>query len=300
MEYKKYDQFYLKQIIDLLNICFPRKKISEKSFIWKHYNKIFNDKTLGMMAIDNEKVCSFVCFVPIAITRGGNILENIYSCAVQATHTEYRRQGIVSDLTQLIEKDLASGTVYLGFSNEDGVKIDKFSKKINYKILGQLNTKYVLSLPYKTNLEIKKVEKIIQKNNYYSDYYNILKDNDYVNWRYVENPKNEYEYYKVTKNPEEIGYIICRDKKTGYEVLDLLLINNDKKLYAETIKSFSKFSLSQKKIYSSYSYLPNKFWGKCFPVVSIRKKTNIYFTIKTTDANLLNIDNWIIQGGDIQ
>lgn len=300
MKNKEYDQSCLGQTVDLLNVCFPEKKVSERSFLWKHYDKFFNGGSVGMAAFDGEKMCSFVCFTPVIIAAGKNNIQNFYSCAVQATHPKYRRQGIVSRLTQLIEKKIGSNAAYIGFSNDSGLMIDKFSKKINYKVLGQMATQYVLSFPYKTKLAIKKTNKISLENIEFSNYFGVIKSNEYLNWRYVRNPKNKYEYFKILKGEGIIGYIIYKNSRLKYEVIDLLLNTNDTKLYNEAIKAFAGFSLSRGKVFVSYSYLENKFWQGCFPASSIKNKISLYFTIKTTDSSLEDPNRWIIQGGDIQ
>lgn len=300
MENKEFNNSYLNQAISLLNTCFPKKQVSEKSFIWKHYDIFFNNKTISMIATDSGKICSLVCFTPVLIAKGKIVCQNFYSCAVQATHPNYRRQGIISGLTKLAEKRIGSSVSYIGFSNNNGIKIDKFSKKINYKILGQMNTRYVLSLPYKTSLVIKKTDKISWQKNECSNFFALFKNDEYLNWRYAQNPKNNYKYFKILKDKDIIGYIIYKNDKIKYEVTDLLLKNYDAKLYNEAIRSFAEFSLRQGKILVSYSCLENKFWQECFPILSFKNKISVYFTIKTANTCLLNLDNWIIQGGDIQ
>jgi len=302
MEYKEYKKEHLSQVVELLNKCFPNKNITEQSFLWKHFDCFFDNKSVGMVATEGDKVCAFVCFTPIDILNGENIYNNFYSCAIQATHPDFRRRGIVSKLTLLAEEKIGPVAEYLGFSNNDGVKIDKFSKRINYKILGQMATRYVLSFPYTTSLVVKQTGKIdlLSKNSYGKNGFGILKNNKYLKWRYTDNPKNTYEYFKISKDSVVVGYIVCKNSKIKYEVNDVLLFENEAKMYRETIKAFSKFSISRGKLFVSYSYLQNKFWDKCFPAFSITKKINIHFTIKTANTDLEDVDKWIIQGGDVQ
>lgn len=300
MEYREFNQAYLNQVVNLLNICFSDKNINTSSFLWKHYSAFFNNKSVGMVAIDKDHICAFACFTPIFVTNNKNIYQNFYSCAVQATHPDYRRKGVISSLTQAIEKKLGYQAEYIGFSNNDGIKIDKFSKKIGYKILGQMTTRYVLSLPYKTNLQIAQVDKIFAENITISNYLGILKNSDYLKWRYLENPKNKYKYFEVKNKNVIIGYIICKNNKIKYEVSDLLVNSDNMEELNLIIKSFAMFAFLKGKIIVSYSYLPNNLWIKSFPFLSLSKNVPIYLTIKTTKTDLLDINNWIIQGGDIQ
>jgi hypothetical protein len=299
MEYKEFNLSYIDQVIDLLNLCFPEKKITKKSFLWKYCNNFFNGKSLGMIAVDNEKVCAFVYFTPIYITNNKETL-NFYLCAIQCTHPKYRRKGIISDLTQIIEKKIGDNVGYLGFSNNSGIKIDRYSKKIQYKILGKFSKKYVLSFLYKTNLEIKKVDKISKEIIYNSNYFGILKNIDYLNWRYLNNPKRKYEYFEIRDKKVTIGYLVCISDRIKYEVLDLLLNNYDPSIVNLAIRSFAKFAFVHGKLFVSYSYLPNNFWNKCFPILSFSRTIPFYLTIKANNNDLNDVNNLIFQGGDIQ
>ena len=300
MEYKEYIDHYISQVVELLNICFLNKTIIQKSFIWKHFDTFFKGKSIGVVAIDNGTICSFVCFTPLFITKGYTNIGDVYSCAVQATHPKYRRKGIVSHLTKIIEKNLGSKVHYVGFSNIEGVKIDTFSKRINYKIIGQMATQYVLSFPHKSLFQIKEIKEIPSSFVNHSNYLSIEKNDTYITWRYKKNPKNKYLYFSVYKNTAISGYLICLDTQFGYKVMDILLDTTNSKQYSEIVKSFSRYAMKQGKIFTSYSYLPNVFWKTVFPFISMKKAIEIYFTIKSKNNHLLKKDNWMVCAGDIQ
>lgn len=96
-----------------------------------------------------------------------------------------------------------------------------------------------------------------------------------------------------------IGYLVCKKSKIKYEVNTLLIDKNIDKADL-IIKSFARFAFFKGKIFVSYTYLPNDFWLKCFPTFSLSRKIPMYLTIKTSNDNLLKVNNWLIQGGDIQ
>ena len=300
MEYKQYSLEYLSRVVHLLNLCFPDKKINQKSFIWKHFDEHFKNKSLGMLAIDNHTVCAFVCFTPLAIEDPQSKDRVFYSCAVQATHPSYRRRGLVTHLTQMLEKVISPNASYLGFSNEDGVKIDKFSQKINYQILGQLTSKYVVSLPYSTNIQVVPFDKIPENFSHQSRFFQIKPSLDYLEWRYLHNPKTYYKCFALISQSSILGYIFCIDAKFKYSIYSLILVKQTPRDYHSAIKAFARYSLSQGKFITSYSYLNNTFWHHAFPMISFRKNIGIYFTIKSSAVDVLKADNWLIQGGDVQ
>ena len=298
MIFRKYLNKDTTQIINLLNNCFPARNISAQSFVWKHFDKFFNGQTESYVAEENDNIRAFVCFVPIYIGYQENIL-NYYSCAVQATHPEYRRQGLITTLTQMVEKKMDKQSNYIGFSNYEGVKIDKHSKKINYDIIGQMSTRHVLSFPYKTDIKFIKIQKLdLETKNH--PYYSIHKNKDYFVWRYEKNPKCKYEYFEIKEKKQTIGYIIYKKKKTRFEVQELMLIESDFAKYNKIIKAFSRYALLNGKITTSYTYLDNNFWKNAFSGISFKKNIEIYLTIKSKDNNIKNLEKWLLQRGDIQ
>lgn len=241
MIFRKYNEKNAEKVVELLNICFPKQNISEKSFLWKHFDDYFGNKSVGYVAEDNESLCFFVCFTPIGISFREDV-RKFYSCSVQATHPKYRRQGIVTRLTKMVEEEIDKEVEYIGFSNGAGVKIDKYSKNINYEIIGRMATRYVLSAPRKTSIKIKRISKVNFQDNF-QPYFSIHKNSHYINWRYEKNPKYEYEYFAIQKYAQNIGYIICKKNAIKYEVQELLFANFDLENYRQTIKAFSRFAL---------------------------------------------------------
>ncbi|MBP7774609.1 GNAT family N-acetyltransferase [Candidatus Woesebacteria bacterium] len=298
MKLRKYLDTDARRVVDLLNLCFPQKKITVDTFLWKHFDVFFQKRSVCYVAEDNQLMCSFVCFTPMDIQHH-HTTRRFYSCAVQATHPEYRRQGWVTQLTQLVEKELGVNTEYIGFSNSDGVKIDRNSKKINYDIVGQLYTRYVPSLPYISTIQIVKTD-TPEISLLDCPYLSVHKPKAYISWRYGRNEKGHYEYFSVSKNNQPIGSLICRTKKHRYEVKELLISSFHQDDYNEVIKAFASYSLFHGKFLVSYTYLKSSFWQHVFPIVSRVRTIPIFLTVKSTDLETKNPDNWFIQGGDIQ
>lgn len=296
MIYQKYNKEFELEVVDLLNTCFEGKNITPKSFRWKHFDAFFNKKVRAMIAIDNHKVCAFVCFTPVSVIKGGDNFD-FYSCSVQATHPDYRRRGIVTDLTQIIENELPKSINYLGFSNKNGIQIDLHSKKINYEILGRLNTIYLVSSPYFSNFKIKPVESIEQID-LSQNFLGFQKNVNYINWRYTENPKNKYKIFEIQDPSKTIGFVIAKKNFFVYDVFDVLTLNIED--LKECIRVFNSYAFKDFTPICSYTYLPNKFWNIVFPKISIIKKNDLFFTVKSLNKYLLDFNNWIIQGGDIQ
>ena len=85
----------------------------------------------------------------------------------------------------------------------------------------------------------------------------IIKDKNYLNWRYLNTPGNPYQAYLVVKNLEVIGYFILENK--AILILELCGTNT---LYDEILKNGylneSKFIKIAKQICEGIQYCHNK------------------------------------------
>lgn len=298
MKYFKYSTKYKAQVVDLLNICFPQRRITPESFEWKHLKNISSKNTLVYIAKEKNKVVSFVCFNPLLVNNNGNCIL-FYSCTVQATHPDFRRRGIVSKLTVFVEKELGLNANYFGFSNLSGVKIDLYSKTINYQILGRLVTKYFLALKFKNSLSIKEVSfKQFTNRNFNTISTEIDKNKKYLEWKFVNNPKRNYNFATLNRGVNNIGRIIFTETRTKIEIYLIKL--KQFSMLKEVIRSLQTYALGRGKLFVSFTYLNNDLWKKYMPKGYLKKSTNIYFTVKSADKKFLDKENWLIQGGDIQ
>jgi len=303
MECLIYSEKYRQQVIKTLDLCFPKNNITEKSFEWKHMDPSFKNKQLGYFLMEGDVVTCFVCFTPVLLSKPGGSTECIYSCAIQATHPNYRRQGLVTKLTKAVEEQLGQGINYVGFSNQEGVKIDKHSKSINYTILGEMVKRYCINFPQllfkKFKFEPITIDKLLHdiENIASIEYFSIHKDKTYLDWRYKRHPKHTYSYFAVLQDRDCFGFIICKDKLLRYEITEIICAQQGKIL--EIFKEFSSYSLKKSKIITSIAYLPNRLWNKHLPLAVIRN-FGIYFTVKSTEEGYLDPNSWLVQGGDVQ
>lgn len=299
IKYLDYNRSYENDVIRLLNLVFEEKRINSQSFNWKHFDEYFKNKSVAMVAIDDETqiLCSFVCFTPVDINYHGKNM-NFYSCAIQATDPRFRKRGLVSDLTLLIEKKLGEVN-YLGFSNSDGVMIDKYSKRINYEILGQLKTFYRLTGPFKCEINLQEVSSSqLNPLNNGKNMAHFNYNGEYLNWRYSKNPKNDFLYFSCMFKDEEIGFVILKKRLIKYEVS--IVYMNDFTKFDKLIDGLSHYAFKHGILLISISLLPNKLFNNLKEKFIYTKDSGIYFTVKTSEEELNSADNWIIQGGDVQ
>jgi hypothetical protein len=292
MTYKKFQIEDCDQTVDLLNLCFTDTTISRESFLWKHFDPFFESKTVAYIAIKDEIIVGFVCFTPFT----NNVTDkDFWVCAVQATHPDYRRQGIVKELTKLCESDIGQEANYVGFSNASGVKIDQNSKSIQYAIIGQIHQAFVLPHFFKSNLEFSEVEDFANFTND-AKLVTFLKDQQYVNWRYKFNPKVKYKFVTISQDSKVVANCIFSvgSKFMELRCLDSKVDSSCKNL----IKAIANYCLFKKTRLLKIAYLPNSFWDQTLPLTCVRTQLERYLTVKSPDQRLLNKDNWYILGGD--
>ena len=290
MNFRKYKPFDRTKVVQLLNFSLERSAcslITERSFEWKHFDSIFESQTIAFVAQYNDRIVSFVCFTPLKLNN-----ENlIWNCSIQATDPEFRRQGIVTKLTKLCEKEieLISNKVqnsYIGFCNESGLQIDRNSKEIQHQIIGQLNQLIIFPsfFLFEGGLFDNQKVKLLT----------LSKSKSYLQWKYENNPKIKYQ--KITNEDCIIFYIesflkieICDIIPKAHYQLDLVsAINFTKKKFPTKIITIT--------------YLPNSatdFISNQKTIFSINSKIPTWFTVRSKNNELLSNHNWLVFGGDI-
>jgi hypothetical protein len=202
MNFRQFEITDTNSTVDLLNLCFSSQNITRESFLWKHFDEFFGGQTIAFVAEESDLIVGFVCFTPFEIIKNEKVA-NTWVCAVQACHPDFRRRGIVKELTIMCEKIIGNDKVYIGFSNTSGVKIDQNSKSINYQIVGQMQQTILLPNLAKTNLvivssiqDLKNFQSEIDPNLFLrSSSKNIIKIRhcaQFTKWRYTNNPKVKY------------------------------------------------------------------------------------------------------------
>jgi hypothetical protein len=219
MNFRAFELSDTTSTVYLLNFCFPDQNITNESFLWKHFDRFFGGQTVAFVAQELDLIVEFVCFTPLEILEDGENIIKTWVCAVQACHPDYRRRGIVKELTMKCEKIIGNQETYIGFSNASGVKIDQNSKSINYQIVRQMQQTILLPSLFATGCSIKVEIPIIEGWQSKTDGVEYTKTtidtlnfknsfqfshgNQFLDWRYTNNPKVKY-YTQTNTNLQRI------------------------------------------------------------------------------------------------
>ncbi len=163
------------------------------------------------------------------------------------------------------------------------------------------------------DMEIKKINQFDERINYFwekvaPDYPIILiRDREYLNWRYVEEPHKQYTIFIAEKNGQILGYIILdirrlQEDESHCAILDFLTIRDDAvvlKLLSFAINFLRNQKVDVVTCLTSHSYQAQalkKFgfvkgrYSKTLSAISYSPEVDVSF--------FLNPENWFITGGE--
>ena len=306
---------HLNLLISLLDDVFQIKNKDKKALItWKYYssyleNGIFEygafTKTNGVL-----KMVSHYCGLPVRITDGKNNYRSTI-CVDMATHPKHRGRGLISTLSKLTYKDVSNKKIRfsIGFSNEEGVKVDIHSKGYGYQLVGKFKSySCVLTKKKKTESELQKISEFRSNFKYGQDgFFSLSKSRDYLNWRYKENPNNLFSFYEILAGGKFAGYVVLKNSGIKIHVIDIVTKFSVKNI-KDVIKSINNLAIDNGKRLVTYSVLDNKLWRQVFSKSLTfgrnSKKNSYYLTVKIHDnfsksPDLLDRETWLCFVGDI-
>lgn len=311
-ELKKYSSKNLKSLIELLNESFSLENKDQIGLVnWKYFDSFLENKTITYIALEKNQVVSHYTNIPVSISLDKKIFNSLI-CTDMATRHGYRGQGLISQLSAKIYAEVQQRDFdfSIGFSNDEGVKVDKYAGNYGYKVVGKF-VRY-----FKVVLTRKKIAVKLAKINTFDDslfnrsseFLKIRKDIAYLNWRYFKKPNSEYECYQILEADKAIGYVVLRFTYKKCYVYDIVSMQDDKKSMITILRSIENEALDHGVRLVIYNVLDNKYWQSLFNTFKYFKKVNnhvnYYLTIKLHKESLdkdflLSKDNWLLMNGDI-
>lgn len=316
MEYRlqKYSHSYLDSFINLLDSAFEIENKDKRGLVeWKYFDTYHQRETITYIALDEaDKVVAQYTNLPVRIAHQ-NILFNSMICIDMTTHLNHRGKGLITKLSEKVYEEVRNNhyDFTLGFSNDEGINVDKYSRSYGYVEVGKFARYFRIAIRRKAT-----PCRLVLVNSFETDavfgnqtqYCRIYKDFDYLSWRYIRKPNSEYTIYQIILDKKAIGYIVLRFKENKCYIYDILINDLGKTEMINVLWSIENTALDQGIRIIVYNVLDNTFWQSLFNKYKYYKKTNnavnYYLTIKihnptvSTDL-LLNKDNWIIMNGDI-
>ena len=284
------------------------KKTSKSQLEWRYINSKFlaNSTAYGAFT-KNKALVSFYANVPHGLIHGQKKMKTSL-CLDMTTDREYRRKGLVTQLASCVyrEIDISDIPFNIGFSNKDGIKVDKNSTKYGYKIVGSFETFLFIGKTKSSTYLFEKIESL-SSINVPSDKYQIDKNSKYLDWRYHNKDFQKYLYYKVKDQNKTIAEIVVKKTSTKIEVFDMHLKEGSD--YSSILQSLPQLAQKLGRSITSITVLNNSFWSKVFIDSRYRRqplsKQKYYLTVRTNlrlrsdQKDFLDKENWLLFSGDI-
>src|SRR5258706_1759159 len=315
MDYRliKYTSSYLTSLTILLDKSFSiENKDKEKLVKWKYFDEYLENKTITYIALDDKnEVISHYTNIPINVVCLDTTFKAMI-CTDICTDISHRGKGLISKLSSKVYKEVKDNRYdfSLGFSNDEGIRIDRNSINYGYVIVG----KFVRYLKLVASRK-KTAYNLIPVSSLEGDLYNassnflkIRKDSSYLNWRYLKKPNSEYDIFAIQNGNTIYGYVVLRFLENRCYIYDIITTSDDKKHVINILRSIENKAIDHGIGIIIYNVLDNKYWRKLFNRYKYLKKSknkiNYYATVKIHSENIpkdviLNKENWLLMNGDI-
>jgi hypothetical protein len=282
------------------------RKIQHGYLDWR-YSKRGKDIFFSIESRQEKVVSSYSVF-PIDIAVDNDIYASAISMTTM-THFDWRGKGFFQKLaTEMYAylKDKNFVAVW-GFPNSNSHLA--FKNKLSWSDIYEIPT-LVLSLT-DANYQLFALNDYIQTDNNFSLNYpknprdgflRVNRTKDYLVWRYLENPVNEYQNYVLAHNGEVTSYVVTKLYQGGLDLVDIQCfdLNEAYTLFIHIIKLSINRKLSQLSCWASihhgvHGVLERLGFKNSSPIT--------YFgglLLSKTDLNFDFYDyrNWYIQMGD--
>ena len=236
------------EIVQLLQMSLSGEH-TEESFLWKHYYNPFG-QSYGLIAIEEGKVIAVRMFMRWHFGKGSKQRKALRPVD-SATHPDYRRLGIFTDLTIRALENCQDYDFIFNTPNEKSLSADK---KLGWKEHDDnIIYKLAIVLPVgsdKGQIEDNSVDDIQEISCNHSPYWSTLSSPDYIYWRYA---NLDYSVACFTLKNEQVVMIYRITTRKKLRVIILFEIIGIRSLHTAAIKKLLRF----KKIFLIY-FLDNR------------------------------------------
>lgn len=238
LKYREYRTGDMRYILELFEMSFG-KKMNEKYWKWRYLDNVLN-KTMIYLATDDEKVVAHYALSPTILYVKGNQFNAGLSMTTM-THPDYRGRGLFTSLANELYNNRAELDVIYGVPNDNSLKgfikhlncihivdipvfeIDLRNKETSYFTENTTDIFEVKSFDYKFDElfdDIRKKYDVI-----------LSRKAQTLNWRFFDNPVNEYTVLAMENETKVLGYIVMKefissDTKIG-DIVDVLALDED-------------------------------------------------------------------------
>lgn len=260
---------------------------------------------------DAQLVAQYSCLLSqVSIPQEASLLVGLSTN--MTVHPDFRGRGLVKQVATPVYETLKqkNGVAGAGFSNAEGVKVDRRSKGYGYQVLGKLKTSIIWLQRPKAEMPAliltDRFPHIEQTNNYQLlSQTQFQTDYRMLAWRFAQHPFRQYQYGVWVEGDEVLGVVVYRAHPYRKGVALLAVCGVD---VAELLRRWVTAVWQQGTRFIHVVTTPN---SHLLPLLSANGKlvsvpfsrSPHYLTVKplceTCSSTLFAFDNWHCMGGDI-
>lgn len=244
MNFRKYQDGDESGIVELLNAAWKARYgrwHGLEYWQWKYKGNTAGSPVIWL-AENNNKIVGHYSVIPMVMKVGNAYTTGSFS-GDAATHPRYQGKGVFSTIVNKCYMDVAQNDIPVtyGFANPELGPIYKRYERMGHicfmtRMIRLMNekpipTKHVRKKP-PIGLKIETIDRFDQRINGFwngvSHNFTIIvrRDQEYLNWRYIDNPEKKYTIYTALKDDRILGYCVLteirrRDLSLGV-IVDIL------------------------------------------------------------------------------
>lgn len=200
------------EYLELFHSCFPNAQYNYKRYNWFNFCPTGNNRIYGIFNKE-DKIIGALSALPINIFLNKNLVNGVLLNGGMI-HQNYRGKNLFIKLEKyLIKTEKELGTlIFLGAPNKN---IFRSHLKVGLRVFANLDfiAKFRFSKKRKKCKQIQIFDdsfnelqnEIAKRSNFI-----LNKDNDFLNWRYFQNPDNKYFVYASFVDNKPVGWIVIK------------------------------------------------------------------------------------------
>tara|TARA_B100000900_G_scaffold414104_1_gene439810 strand:- start:14908 stop:15816 length:909 start_codon:yes stop_codon:yes gene_type:complete len=201
---------------DLFIKCFgPRPLLDDKWYFW--HNTSYKHNNTYVVKLQNKIVASYSLY-PITV-KYKNVKKDGYLCHNVMTDPDHGGRGLFTQLGKYAISCTPSESILIGVPNENAIRghmkvgWSEYSK-IPFYIKNNFENHTIEDVEEIQSFSFSK--KQIEKFNESYDFC-VVKDADYLNWRYINRPNIKYDCYKLS---DDSGFIVLKRYEEKLHIID--------------------------------------------------------------------------------
>lgn len=237
---------YMGEFADLYTLCF-NVPMTHKEVKWRYLDNP-NKDILSCIALDKGKLVANYSTSPIRLVKNGEIIKAALSLNTM-THPDYMGQGLFVKLASMVYSNMQRDNYKLVMGFPNNISHRTFITKLNWKDISIVPTlELAVNKAKMKSLQIQC--QIVSDQMYSLDYSKCMhndhciyvhKDNEYLKWRYRDNPAMQYYNYAIIdkNNPAYASSrVILKEYKNRLNIVDSFFSSEEeeKALLNHTIK----------------------------------------------------------------